>query len=91
MKTIKIILLATLLSLGSISCDRVSLSEIKNSVVIEKKERNNKIKVIEFGYFPEQHEYRHYFQTYYLCDYEFKQVKVGDSINYSKNIIVNQR
>ena len=91
MKVIKIILIALTLMLVSVSCYRVPLCEIRNAVVIEKGDRYNSIKVIEKRWSEESNQNIWFFQTYYLCEYEYKQVHVGDSLNYSKNIIVNPK
>lgn len=91
MKKIKIIISVLILICISVSCYKTPLSNIKNAVVVEKNKNSRKIEVVEFNYFPEQNEYRYIFQSYRLCTYEFNKIQVGDSINYSKNIIVNQR
>lgn len=91
MKAIKMILLAALLTFVSISCYRMPLSEIRNSVVVEKGDRYKSIKVIEKSFNDKSGQYVWYFQTYYLCEYEYNLVQVGDSLNYSKNVIVNAR
>ena len=91
MKTLfKLILLSVFLLFASCTI-RTPLSEIKNSVVVEKNKNNHNIEVITYHYSSKSKSMIYDFFIYKLCDYEFKQIQVGDSINYSKNIIVNQK
>lgn len=70
---------------------KTPLSEITNSVVVERNKNNHSIEVITYHYSKDSKAMVYDFFTYKLCSYEFQKVQVGDSINYSKNIIVNQR
>ena len=93
MKTFKAILFISLFIL--IGCEnpsyRTPLAEITNAVVVKMNKNNRNIEVIQYHYRADLKKMGYDFFTYKLCSYEFGKVQVGDSINYSKNIIVNQK